>query len=109
MDAYFTFDCRSAGAPLPHFWEHTVGSDHALMALRADWRAQLARSHRELGFRHVRFHGILDDDMGTLTCQLERLLYSFFNADSVLDYLLAIGMRPFIELSFMPSAARRPR
>jgi xylan 1,4-beta-xylosidase len=104
MSARFTFDCAGAPTALPHFWEHTVGSDHALMALRADWRAQLARAHRELGFRHVRFHGLLDDDMGTLTCQMERLLYSFFNADSIVDFLLSIGMHPFVELSFMPRA-----
>ncbi len=103
MSARFSFDCRGASAPLPHFWEHTVGSDHAWMALRADWREQLDRAHRELGFRHVRFHGLLDDDMGTLICEDERLLYSFFNADSIMDYLLSIGMRPFVELSFMPT------
>ena len=102
MAARFAFDCAAAATPLPHFWEHTVGSDHALMALRADWRAQLARAHRELGFRHVRFHGLLDDDVGTLTCQMDRMLYSFFNADSIVDFLLSIGMRPFVELSFMP-------
>ena len=89
---------------LPHFWEHTVGSCHATLALRADWQTQLARAHRELGFAHVRFHGILDDDMGTLICENERLLYSFFNADQIMDFLLSIGMRPFVELSFMPAA-----
>ncbi|HXT03506.1 MAG TPA: glycosyl hydrolase [Casimicrobiaceae bacterium] len=104
MAARFTFDCRGAGTALSHFWEHTVGSDHARMALRADWRAQLERAHRELGFRHVRFHGVLDDDMGTLLRENDRLLYSFFNADNIVDFLLSIGMRPFIELSFMPSA-----
>jgi xylan 1,4-beta-xylosidase len=104
MAAHFAFDCRAPSTPLPHFWEHTVGSDHARMALRADWRAQLAQAHRELGFRHVRFHGLLDDDMGTLVCENDRLLHSFFNADNVMDYLLSIGMRPFVELSFMPGA-----
>jgi xylan 1,4-beta-xylosidase len=39
---------------LPHFWEHTIGSDHAPMALRADWREQMRHSHEELGFGHVR-------------------------------------------------------
>ncbi len=74
------------------------------MALRADWREQLARAHDELGFRHVRFHGLLDDDMGTLVRENERIIHSFFNADSIMDYLIAIGMRPFVELSFMPRA-----
>ena len=63
-----TFTCRlaAAAAPLTHAWEHTVGSSRALVALRADWQHQLQRCHDELGFRHVRFHGLLSDDMGTL-------------------------------------------
>jgi len=72
------------------------------MALRADWQVQLVRCHRELGFRHVRFHGLLSNRMGTLICQNDQPLYSFFNADQIMDFLLSIGMRPFVELSFMP-------
>ena len=52
--------------PLYHFWEHTVGSCHAPLALRADWQAQLRRCREELGFRYVRFHGLFSDDVGTL-------------------------------------------
>jgi len=37
-----------------------------LLALRADWREHLRRAYFDLGFRHVRFHGMLNDDMGTL-------------------------------------------
>jgi xylan 1,4-beta-xylosidase len=101
-DAHFTCDLAAASTPLPHFWEHTVGSDYAAMALRADWRSQLARAQAELGFGYVRFHDVLSDRMFTLTCQQDRLLYSFFNADSIFDFLRSIGMRPFVELSFMP-------
>ncbi len=99
------FACSLTAAPVPlaHAWEHTVGSGRAVLALRADWCEQLRRAHLELGFRHVRFHGMLDDDMGTLTCQQEKLLYQFFNIDSIFDYLLSIGMQPFCELSFMPA------
>ena len=100
-----TFSCDFSQRPQPfeHVWEHTVGSDHAPIALRADWQAQLRQCRRELGFRYVRFHGLLSDDMGTLICHREELLYSFFNADQIVDFLLSIGMRPFVELSFMPA------
>src|SRR5678816_4032047 len=100
------FECNLTAAPIPlaHAWEHTVGSGRALLALRADWREHLRRAHFDLGFRHVRFHGMLDDDMGTLICQNEKFLYSFFNIDNIFDYLLSIGMQPFAELSFMPVA-----
>ena len=99
----FKSSLAAASVPLTHSWEHTVGSGRALLALRADWREQLMRAHIELGFRHVRFHGLLDDDMGTLICHNEKPLYSHFNADQINDYLLSIGMKPFVELSFMPA------
>ncbi len=53
MTVIFRCDVRSQGEDFPHFWEHTVGSGHATLALRADWQAQMRRAHDELGFRHV--------------------------------------------------------
>lgn len=100
----FYCSLSAMAAPHPHFWEHTVGSCHAPLALRADWQVQLRRCHDELGFRHVRFHGLLSDRMGTVVRHKEEFLYSFFNADQIVDFLLSIGMKPFVELSFMPKA-----
>jgi xylan 1,4-beta-xylosidase len=96
-------DLAAPARPLRHPWRHCVGSCHAPLALRADWQQQLARAHRELGFRHVRFHGLLSDDMGTLVNQDDQFLFSFFNIDRVFDFLLSIGMKPLVELSFMPA------
>ena len=89
------FTCSFSQPPkaFPHFWEHTVGSGHAPLALRADWQAQMLRCHKELGFQHVRFHALLSDEMGTLICEEKKLLYSFFNADQIIDFLLSIGMK----------------
>jgi len=42
--------------------------------------------------------------MDAVICQDSQWLYSFFNADQVVDFLLDIGMKPFVELSFMPEA-----
>src|SRR5688500_19665031 len=52
----------------------------------------------------MRCHGLLSDDLGTCVEHNDALLYSFFNADQIIDFLLSIGMRPFVELSFMPTA-----
>jgi len=100
----FRCDLSQRGTPLPHCWEHTVGSCHAPLALRADWQAQLRQCHEDLGFRYVRFHGLLSDDVGTLIRHQKSLLDSFFNADRIVDFLLSIDMKPFVELSFMPQA-----
>lgn len=94
----------------PHYWEMCVGSCHAYTALRADYRKQLKRAHEELGFKYVRFHGLLDDDMCVLVKKTDfmgtdlGLVYNFVNIDNICDYLLEIGMKPFLELGFMPTA-----
>ena len=86
------------------YWTKCVGSCHAATALREDWRKQLKTCRQELGFEYVRFHGLLDDDMSVcLAAEDGSIEYSFFNVDSIFDFLLEIGMKPFIELSFMPS------
>jgi xylan 1,4-beta-xylosidase len=99
----FVVDLDSVPTPLPHVWEHTVGSGHAPLGLRADWQGQLRRAHQELGFRHVRFHGILSD-IGSLVRHEDALVHSFHNIDVLYDALIDMGVRPFVELSFMPSA-----
>ncbi len=104
MTTTFSTSLDAAGSPLAHVWSHTVGSGRAHLALRADWQAQLRRAHTELGVRYVRFHGLLNDEMCTYLIEMDRDLYSFFNIDQVFDFLVSIGMRPFVELSFMPTA-----
>jgi len=103
MKIEFSCDLTGASVPLKHFWKYCVGSDHAPMALRCDWQQQLKRCHDELGFQRVRFHGLLSDDLGTLVSKNNERVYSFYNADQIFDFLISIGMQPFVELSFMPS------
>ena len=100
----FSSNAGAESTPFPHFWKHCVGSGHATLVLRADWQRDMTRCHNELGFKHVRFHGLLSDDMGTLVNENNEFVYSFFNADQICDFLLSIGMKPFMELSFMPLA-----
>jgi len=102
--AHFECDYSGSSTTLHHVWEHTIGSGHAPLALRADWQAQMRRCRDELGFRYVRFHGLLCDDMGTFIINCDKPLYSFFNIDQIFDFLVSIGMKPFVELSFMPTA-----
>lgn len=107
-DAAFQVDPSIAPRTFPHYWEQCVGSCHALMGLRADWRAQMTQSARELGWKMVRFHGLFDDDMSVLlqapTPSGGQWQISMFNVFAVFDFLRSINMRPFVELSFMPEA-----
>ena len=101
----FRIKANAPRLPFPHYWETCVGSCHGPTALREDYRMQLRQCRNELGFRYVRFHGILDDSMSV--CLRDRsgvLRYNFTLIDSIFDFLLSIGMKPFVELSFLPSA-----
>ena len=106
----FILDVGSETVPFPHYWELCVGSCHAALALREDYRQHLTKCSKELGFKYIRFHGLFTDDMSVLhygrggALSGSKPILSFMNIDSVFDYLLSIGMKPFVELGFMPKA-----
>lgn len=94
--------------PLPDAWRHCIGTGRLNLALRADYRESLAHVQRDIGFRHIRGHGLLSDDMGVLRPWshdgASGLRQSFTYVDQVHDAFLSLGIRPFVELGFMPSA-----
>ena len=47
-----------------HFFETSVGSGHKSLTLREDWRNHIRMAARDLGVKHIRGHGLLDDDIG---------------------------------------------
>ena len=96
-----TIDTAST-TPFVHNWKEIVGSGHMLLGTRADWRAHLKLARDELGMKGIRGHGLLDDDMSVLP----RLGAppEFYNVDQVLGFLVDLGMKPVVELSFMPKA-----
>lgn len=99
--------CEDSGRAYPHYWEMCVGSCHATTLLREDNRAMIRRAHEECGFKYLRFHGLFDDDMSVVINPMFGLgqpTISFFNVDCIFDFLLEIGMKPFIEIGFMPEA-----
>src|SRR5262245_3513991 len=82
-----------------------VGAGRAKEGLQPEWQRQLKLVHNELGFAYLRCHGIFHDDMGVYTEDPEGTpTYNWENVDAFHDYLLSVGVRPFVELSFMPSA-----
>lgn len=95
---------REDVGPLPHIWS-CVGSDRAAITLRESWRQDIDRARREIGVRQVRFHGILNDELGVLTRypQHRSGTANFHNVAEVYDGLVDRGLSPFVELSFMPS------
>jgi xylan 1,4-beta-xylosidase len=100
-------------------WEAMIGSEHLSYMLRRDTtggqvigtelREALRIAHDELGVQAVRAHGILCDDLGVYTEVDGRAVHDFSGIDRVYDALMELGLRPVVELSFMPrDLARDP-
>jgi len=106
MSIAYKIDLTQPGRSYPHYWELCVGSCHAATILREDVRNQIRKAHDECGFKYLRFHGLFDDDMSVAVASLMGhgpVSISFFNVYSIFDFLLSIGMKPFVEIGFMPT------
>jgi xylan 1,4-beta-xylosidase len=86
-------------------FKECIGAGRANEGLRADWQQQLAYVKKECGFKYIRMHGLLTDDMGVYREDRKgNPEYNFQYIDVLYDYILSIGMKPFVELGFMPEA-----
>jgi xylan 1,4-beta-xylosidase len=98
-------DAHAVRGPLNTFFKTCVGAGRANEGLRADWQQQLEEVKSDADFEYVRMHGLLADDMGVYKIDAQgNEHYSFQYIDVLYDFILSIGMKPFVELSFMPSA-----
>jgi len=95
---------REAGT-LNTFFNECVGAGRANEGLRADWQKQLEYVKNECGFRYIRMHGLLTDDMGVYKEDRHgNPQYNYMYVDVLFDFMLSINIKPFVELGFMPNA-----
>jgi xylan 1,4-beta-xylosidase len=95
--------------PFPHFWEQMFGSGRATLSLRESYRQDMRAVKSITDFKYVRFHDILDDSAGMYDEDKNgNAIYNFSYVDQIYDGLLANGIRPFVELSFMPAKLAAP-
>ncbi|MDH6587886.1 xylan 1,4-beta-xylosidase [Streptomyces sp. SAI-133] len=89
-------------------WRHCVGTGRIELALRRDHQDSLKLLQREIGFRCIRGHGLFSDGMGVYRPYewpegVRGVRHSFTYVDQVVDAWLELGIRPFLELGFMPT------
>jgi xylan 1,4-beta-xylosidase len=98
-----TAQAGAPGKPLVHFWSKVVGAGRANEGLRATWQEELETAARYDGFQYVRFHGLFHDDMFVYREDAQgNAIYNFQYVDDLFERMLAKGVRPFVELSFVP-------
>jgi xylan 1,4-beta-xylosidase len=100
-----SIDFNKVKGPFSTMFKKCIGAGRANEGLRADWQQQLAYVKKECDFRYIRMHGLLTDDMGVYTEDKKgNPQYNFQYIDVLYDFLHSIGMKPFVELGFMPAA-----
>jgi xylan 1,4-beta-xylosidase len=96
-------DAQGAQTPFPHFWEQIFGSGRAILSLREGYRDDIRAVKQVADFRYVRFHAIFHDEVGVYNeDEHGNPVYNFSYVDQIYDGLLKNGVRPFVEIGFMP-------
>lgn len=105
QERVINIDFNKTAGKLNTMFNECVGAGRANEGLRADWQQQLAYVKKECGFKYIRMHGLLTDDMAVYTEDSKgNPVYSYMYIDVLFDFLHSIGVKPFVELGFMPSA-----
>jgi xylan 1,4-beta-xylosidase len=102
-DEEIIIDSSAPHHSFPHFWEQMFGSGRAILTLRESYRKDLRTVRAATDFRYVRFHAIFHDEIGVYDEDKQgKPTYNFSYVNQIYDGLLDNGVRPFVELSFMP-------
>ena len=86
---------------------YCVGTGRVDLALQEEYMRQLRRVQELCHFRYIRGHGLFSDQMGIYQERENpdgtvRTEYCFTYLDRVVDAWREAGLRPFLELGFMP-------
>ena len=105
-------DAAAVVRDLPRPWRYMIGSEHLSYLLSKDETggrpigAELTEALRtvreEFGVETVRAHAILGDDLGVYKEVDGQAVYDFGKVDEVYDTIMALGLRPIVELGYMP-------
>lgn len=101
----YKIDTAIQGTTVQHTWKNLITIGKAKEGLHADVQQQLKHVQQKSPFRYLRFHGIFDDGMMVYDEDgAGKPRYNFRFVDQLFDFLLSVGLKPFVELGFMPSA-----
>ncbi len=103
-DRIIHIDAASVRGPLNTAFKFSVGSDRAIIHLRAEHQRDLRFVKQTCGFEYMRFHGLLNQEMEVVKLSSQnRITYDWTNVDRVYDFLVRdLKIRPIVELGFMP-------
>ena len=96
----------ASGRPFKNNATYCVGTGRIGLALQKEYLEHLKIVQESIGFKYIRGHGIFSDDVGIYReYEIDGEIHTFYNftyLDRIIDSYLELGIRPFLELGFMP-------
>lgn len=98
---------EGTAVPFRNCVDYCVGTGRLGLALQKAYQEQLRLVQEGIGFSHIRGHGLFCDDMAIYQEYEDRegkkrAEYNFTYLDMVMDSYRELGLKPFLELGFMP-------
>ncbi len=95
-------------SPFVNYTQMCIGTGRLSLALQTEYVSQLRLVQEKCHFRYIRGHGLFCDDLGIYQeirmGDHTEVRYNFTYLDRVMDTYVSLGLKPFLELGFMPSA-----
>ena len=111
-EVHISIDVADAGKPLSRPWQPMIGSERLSQLLcqetsggrviGEELQAALTRMHEDVGVQTVRAHAIFHDDTAVYREVDGEPIHDFTIVDRIYDTVLAIGLKPVVEIGFMP-------
>ncbi|HEX5996612.1 MAG TPA: hypothetical protein VFY84_15835 [Jiangellales bacterium] len=105
-------DASSIRGAIHRPWRPMIGAEHLSQLeygtgpgernIGQEFAEALRMAHDELGVRAVRAHAILHDELGVYREVDGKPVHDFSGIDRIYDKVLEIGLRPVVEIGFMP-------
>lgn len=95
---------QHVATPLRHTFKTFITVGRAKELLNSSIQSMLRDLQQNIGYKYIKFHGILSDDMMVVSRKNNTLQFQYTLVDMALDFLLSINLKPMIQLSFMPTA-----
>jgi xylan 1,4-beta-xylosidase len=95
-------DASKSWGALPHFWSCFGTCHYGIFLSHPEIKDHLRDAAKNLGMNKIRSHGFLMDDVGIYKEVNGQPVYNWTNADSIMDFLVSIGISPIMEFGSMP-------
>ncbi len=105
-----TVECKidgNASVPFNNQVDFCIGTGRMGLALQRQYYEQLKLVQEKIGFKYIRGHGLFYEDLAIYNEYVDengetKAEYNFTYLDVVMDMYKELGLKPFLEIGFMP-------